>query len=140
MSDLTILRRLSASDVPLSPAVTVRPDDRAQRLLELSEEYAGMDFIVVDEQGNYAGMVTGGDLKAALVYREAIPLLQVNELQRTDLPTVSPDEHLDLVLDKFSRYDVQSLAMMADAESNLAVGLITRSQLMRRYQSALDED
>ena len=33
-------------------------------------------------------LVTDGDLKEALVYREAIPLLQVHELMRTDSPSI----------------------------------------------------
>ena len=83
-------------------------------------------------------MVTSDDLRAALVYREAIPLLQVTELQRSDLPTVSVDETLDIVLDKFSRSDVQSLVVLDDKEQ--IIGLITRSTLMKRYQAALDQD
>ena len=96
------------------------------------------EFVVTDEHDSYCGMVTTDDLRAALVYREAIPLLQVTELQRSDLPTVSEDETLDIVLDKFSRSDVQSLVVLDDKEQ--IVGLITRSTLMKRYQAALDQD
>ena len=73
LSDLTVLRRLSVSDVPLEPPVTVREDDSAHRLLEISEHTTVTDFIVVNEADEYRGLVTGEDLKAALVYREAIP-------------------------------------------------------------------
>lgn len=140
LSDLTILRRLSAADVPLEPPVTVSPHDSAQHLLDLMEQHAVADFVVVDEHSHYVGLVTGADLRAALIYREAIPLLQVNELQRSDLPTVALDETLDLVLDKFSRYDVQSLAVLDDSGSGRVRGLITRSRLMRQYQIALGRD
>ncbi|MCH8152919.1 MAG: chloride channel protein [Planctomycetes bacterium] len=140
MSDLTILRRLSVSDVPLDRPVMVHPDDSAQRLLELSEEFSAGDFVVVDEQDHYVGMVTGDDLRAALVYREAIPLLQVNELQRGDLPVVMPDDTLDVVLDKFSRHDVQSLAVLEESGRGRVLGLITRSHLMRKYQDELNRD
>ncbi|MHC4992169.1 MAG: chloride channel protein [Planctomycetota bacterium] len=139
MSDLTILRRLSVNDVRLSEAITVHRDESAQRLLELSEKQHVSDFVVVDDSGNYCGMVTGADLQAALVYREAIPLLQVSELVRSDLPTVTPDEPLDVVLDKFSRHDVQSLSVLEDDGQGAVLGLITRSRLMHRYQRALNE-
>ncbi|MCH8165657.1 MAG: chloride channel protein [Planctomycetes bacterium] len=140
MSDLTILRRLSVSDVPLDRPAMVHPDDSAQRLLELSEESSTGDFVVVDEQDHYVGMVTGDDLRAALVYREAIPLLQVNELQRGDLPVVTPDDTLDVVLDKFSRHDVHSLAVLDESGGGRVLGLITRSHLMRKYQDELNRD
>lgn len=140
MSDLTILRRLSAEDVRLEPPVLVHPSETGQRLLDLSEQRHASDFVVVDDHDHYVGMVTGADLRAALVYREAIPLLQVSELQRGDLPTVSPEETLDVVLDKFSRYDVHSLAVLDDSRDGAVVGMITRSRLMHRYQWALKED
>ncbi len=140
MSDLTILRRLSVSDVQLVPPVTVNTDESAQRLLDLSEQFAVSDFVVMDDRKHYVGLVTSADLKEALIFREAIPLLQVNELQRSDLPTVTPDETLDVVLDKFSRHDVQSLAVLDESGDGSVLGLITRSRLMHRYQGALSKD
>jgi CIC family chloride channel protein len=139
MSDLTILRRLTVADVPLLPPVSVHPEESAQRLLDLSEEHAVSDFIVVNGARHYVGMVTGGDLRTALLEREAIPLLLIAELQRTDLPTVTADETLDVVLDKFSRYEVHSLAVL-ERDNGVPTGLITRDRLMRTYQRALAEE
>ena len=140
LSDLTILRRLSVHDVPLVPAVLVHTNHSAQRLLELSEKHLVRGFVVVDDRDRYIGMVTGADLSAALVYREAIPLLQVHEMQRVDLPTVTMDESLDLVLDKFSKHDAHSLAVLDGNDGRKVRGLITRVRLMDRYQAALARD
>jgi len=137
MSDLTILRRLVVDDVPLVAPVFVHPEESAQRLLELSERTSATDFVVTDRADHYLGLVTDADLKEALVYREAIPLLQVNELQRSDLPTVTLEETLDIVLDKFARHDVHSLAVLDERGDGAVLGLITRSRLMHRYQIEL---
>ena len=137
MSDLTILRRLTVNDVPLVAPVFVHPEESAQRLLELSERTTVSDFVVTDRNDRYLGLVIDSDLKEALVYREAIPLLQVSELQRNDLPTVTADETLDVVLYKFSRYDVHSLAVLDEAGDKAVLGLITRSRLIQRYHAAL---
>jgi CIC family chloride channel protein len=137
MSDLTILRRLTVNDVTLIAPVFVHPNDSAQRLLELSERMPISDFVVTDKVDRYLGLVTGEDLKEALVYREAIPLLQVHELQRTDLPTVMPDETLDMVLHKFAEHDVSSLVVVDERQTDVVLGLITRARLMRRYEQAL---
>ena len=138
MRDLTLLRRMSVRDVPMMPPVIVRENESGQRLIELSERFSVKDFVVVDEEDGYLGLVTGSDLSQALVYREAIPLLQVGELERKDLPTVLPDDTLDVVLDKFSANDVQSLAVISSTRQVL--GLITRTRLMREYQRELDKD
>jgi CIC family chloride channel protein len=138
LSDLTVLRRLTPEDVLINQASIVKQTDSAQTLVDLMETTGTSDFVVVDEHDKYCGMVTASDLRAALVYREAIPLLQVSELQRSDLPTVSNDETLDVVLDKFSRSDVQSLVLVK-MHGEIS-GLITRANLMKRYQTALNQD
>ncbi len=138
LSDLTVLRRLTPEDVSIEPATIVKRSDSVQQLVDLMENAGTSDFVVVDDYEKYCGMVTSDDLRAALVYREAIPLLQVSELQRSDLPTITNEETLDLVLDKFSRSDVQSLVLLSTVGD--ISGLITRSCLMKRYQRALDED
>lgn len=140
MSDLTILRRLSVQDVPLEPAITVHMGNSVESLLDLSEMHHVGDFVVVDDDKRYVGMVTYSDLREALVYREAIPLLQVSELVRSDLPTVTLEETLDVIMDKFSRHDVHSFTVLNDHESRTIKGLISRSKLMRLYQDELNKD
>jgi CBS domain-containing protein len=95
------------------------------------------DFVVIDQNGTYLGMVTGADIRTALIDREAIPLLLVAELLRDSLPTLSPDETLDTVLDKFSRQDVASLCVV-EPQSGRPLGLVTRAEVMKRYQRALE--
>ncbi len=136
-SDMTLLRRLEVADVPLTPPVAVNPQDPAQRLIELAEDYAATDFVVCDDASRYVGMVCGEDLRTTLVQREAIPLMIVEELMRTNLPTCEAGETLDVVLDKFSQHDVASLAVL-DEEQRVR-GVISRSRLMRQYHKLLDQ-
>jgi len=136
-ADMTLLRRLRADEVPLTPAVILHPEEPASRLVELLDEYAASDFVVCDDNDHYAGMIVGQDLRTALLQREAIPLMICGELVRTNLPTVAPDETLDVVLDKFSQHDVASLAMV-DATMNVR-GLLSRSRMIRHYQRLLEQ-
>ena len=133
-ADMTLLRRLRVADVPLLPAPPLHPEEPAQRLIDLSSDYATTDFAVIDDEGGYLGMVVGEDVRQTLLQREAVPLLIVGELMRTNLPTVEAEETLDSVLDKFSRHDVSSLVVL---EKNHVAGTITRTRLMRRYQAML---
>ena len=138
--DLTILSRLTVQDLILDESPTISVRSSAAALVEQAEHGSAGDFVVIDESGEYCGMVTGSDLKAALMFREAIPLLQVSELQRTDLPFITPDETLDVVLEKFSRLDVDALPVLVDGDPHRVSGLVTRTKLMKRYQAALDHD
>lgn len=138
-ADLTLLRRLTARDITPVPHVAVQPDEPLAKLFDLADAYRIADFVVVTDQGEYLGLVTAQDLRTALIEREAIPYLLVEELLRSDLPTIQPDEGLDVVLEKFSKHDVASLALIdpESGEGRKVIGLITRDRLMRRYQEAL---
>ncbi len=137
--DVSLLRRISVRSVDRTPLPeAVFPSDPVSKLIALHATHSVPDFPVVDDQGRYVGMVTGRDLRSALIDREAIPLLLVAELLRSDLPVLESDEMLDTVLDKFAEHDVSSLCLLAAHDPEKPAGLITRSDVMRRYQQALD--
>ncbi len=138
MADLTILKRITADQVTASPAVYVRPDEPLQKLLELATENEVGDFVVVDEDEQYRGLVVAEDIRTALLQPEAVPLLVVGELIRTNIPVVRPTDTLDVVLDAFAHSDVNSLPLSTDADTSHAELLITLQNVMSRYQEELD--
>jgi CIC family chloride channel protein len=137
-ADLTILRRITVEDVERQQAQRVHPEDPLQRLIDLAGETGAVDFVVVDEEGAYQGMVAGQDLRTALLQPEAVSLLVVGELVRPGVPTVATSETLELVLDKFAHSDITSLPVAGPADSTRIDALITRQAVMRRYQEELD--
>ena len=137
LADMTLLRRMTVADVPVSQVVSVADSDPAQRLIDLAAQHAVNDFVVTDEKNRCKGMVVGDDVRTTLVQREAVPLMIVAELMRTDLPTVRPGDTLDIVLDMFAKHEVSSLPIV-DAQERVT-GMITRSRLMREYQQQLHQ-
>ena len=142
--DLTLLRQLRVSDVepaPL-PEEPVYASDPLAKLIALHASHNVPDFVVVDDAGGYLGMVTGADMRAALIDREAVPLLLVAEVMRTDLPTVRSHDTLDRVMDKFARHDVAGLCLVGEPTeanpSGTPRALVTRAKVMHRYQRALE--
>ncbi len=94
---------------------------------------------MVDEHGRYVGMVTGLDVRTALIDREAIPLLLVAELMRDDVPPLLPDETLEAALDRFAACDAASLVVVNDNDERRPLALVTRADVMQRYRDALEE-
>lgn len=138
--DFTVMRRVHLSSIKLAalPPEPIYPSDPLSKVIDLLTVHRAPDFPVVDPAGKHLGMLTGEDVRAALVDREAIPLLLVAELLRTDLPTVTVDESLDTVIDKFAQHDVACLCVI-DPVTGSPKGLITRASVMKRYQIALSE-
>jgi len=139
-TDLTVLTRLTVQDLILDPARLVKRALPLSDLLRASADDGVSDFVVVDADDQYAGMVTLDDLQSALLHREAIPLLQVSEVCRTDIPIVLPEDTLDAVLEKFANADTDALPVLSSKSDDTVTGLVTRARLMRRYQAALDRD
>jgi predicted transcriptional regulator len=137
--DLTVLRKVQVTSVHLTPLPDepVYASDPLSKLVTLHANHRVPDFAVVDSSGRYLGMVTGADMRTALIDREAIPLLLVAELVREDIPTLELSETLDTVMDKFAQADVSSLCLVNAAGDPM--GLITRADVMKRYYQALDE-
>ncbi|MEM1444826.1 MAG: chloride channel protein [Planctomycetota bacterium] len=135
-ADLTLLRRMTVREVPLAPAVLVEPDEPATRLLELARDFAATDYVVCTDDETYTGLVVGDDVRKTLAHQGAAALMIVSELMRTNLATVTLDETLDGVMDKFARHEVASLAVVDGSQR--VKGVITRPRLMREYQRALE--
>lgn len=139
--DLSVLRRITVASCELAPLPPepIYASDPISKLITLHAHRHVPDFVVVEEKtGHYIGMVTSEDLRAVLLDREAIPLLLVAEIMRTDLPVVSRDETLDTVLDKFTTHEVSSLAVVSPIDKELPMAVLTRSSLMKRYREALE--
>lgn len=139
--DLSLLRHVPVSSVDYAPLPPepVYASDPLSKLITLHAHHNVPDFPVVDAEGRYMGMVTGTDMRTALIDREAIPLLLVAELMRNDLPVIRPDEHLDTVMEKFTRDDVASLVLVDGFEGAKPIALVTRVKVMARYNAVLDE-
>lgn len=140
--DLSVLRHVHVSSVTSTPLPRepVYASDPLSKLITLHAYHNVPDFPVVDAEGRYIGTVTGADMRTALIDREAIPLLLVAELMRTDLPTIRADETLDAALEKFASHDVSSLCLVDAFEGRKPIALITRAKVMARYHAALDEE
>ncbi|MBX3354822.1 MAG: chloride channel protein [Phycisphaeraceae bacterium] len=135
--DAALLRQLSVSDLRLEPASLVHPQDDGRRLLELAEQHHADEMVMIDDEGCYLGMITAGDLRAAIVFREALPLVHADEMARRDISPLAPDLSLDQALDRFSRHDVQSLPVV-DPQTKQVLGMAGRARMMRRYQDELE--
>jgi CIC family chloride channel protein len=137
-AELRILKQIVVRDIARAEAVIVRPDDPADELVRLGRERAVADFVVADDEGRYVGMVTGEDLRIALLESEAVPLLLVSELLRDDLPVVGLDETLDTVLEKFAGHHSACLPVVGGDRSGRVEGLLSRAAVMNRYHQALE--
>ncbi len=139
--DQMVMRKIAVMSCRITPLPPepVYMSDPLSKLISLHAYHSVPDFVVVDADDRYMGMVTGADMRAALIDSEAIPLLLVAELVRTDLPTIAPGETLDTVMEKLAQHDISSLPVMNDRDTTKPVGLLTRADVLARYHAVIEE-
>lgn len=136
--DQALLRRVLVRDVGLRPAVKVGETDSAESIVTRGEAAGATDFTVIDADGRYRGMICGDDLNAALVWREAMPLLQATELAHTDWTPLRPDQSLHEAMGRFNALGAPALAVV-DGRTGEILGTLTRAQVISAYQRAIEE-
>lgn len=135
---VAILRRAKVDAIPLETPYFVTETDSSARILDLAGETHADDFVVLDGEGRYRGVVYSETLREVLLARETVPMLIVGDLMRADLPTLAPDETLEAVLDKFAESKARSLPMLDGA--GRVSGLMTRGKLMMHYHRIMAQD
>jgi CBS domain-containing protein len=121
----------------MEPAVVVRAGDAFQSIVDRLATQGTGDFVVVDNLGNYVGMVVADDITFAPMEREAIPLLTCADVVRNGLPVLNTTDDLGMALEIFAHHDVARLAVVVASHPSRVVGVVSRGSLMRRYQQEL---
>ena len=133
-SDLQLLRRLSVEEIALEPAINVHPTDTLHSVFQQIEDNGAADFVVLDEQGNYAGMLVAEDALSALRHQEAAPLLIVADLLRAGVPLLRNTDDLATAFDRFAAFDIEHLPVTTEHAQKHVIGVLSRKSLIRRYR------
>lgn len=134
---MAMLRRFTVRDIMEPGVVIVQATMPLQEIILKTADENVSDFIVVDAQGRYQGLLCEKDTRNTLVHPEAIPLIIGEELARYDVPVVSTDDTLDKIFELFSHLEVNSLPVAEGSDPNAFVGMVTRAALLRRYMDEM---
>jgi CIC family chloride channel protein len=128
------LQRVTVEQVDLEPAVLFDVRDPLQRVIDTALNAGGLGDVVATDAGQYAGLLTAGDVQTALWQREAVPLLTVADLVRGDVPIIRTTDDLASVLQALSLHDLTRLPVCVPNSPATVIGLISRAGILRRYQ------
>lgn len=136
-TDLLLLRRMSLQQVGLEPANLVAVDASVERLLAAVTDGTSGNFVAIHPDGSYAGIVSDGNLRAALLERQASSFLLVQDVMRADILPVLTNDDLASVMDRFSSSNLDCLPVAVNRTSRKIVGVISRAALMKAYRGAV---
>jgi CIC family chloride channel protein len=133
--DVDVLKSISARDVMRRDFETVYSGTLFRDLMDFVQKARQNSFPVVDDDKRLVGVISMQNLRQWINERSFSNLVIAEELAKKDIVTVSEDETLYTVWDKFERLDVESLPVVrADAPRRLA-GLLFRKDAYAAYTS-----
>ncbi len=136
---VSALRRIGIDQLVLKPAVVARAGEPLSEILARMQSISSGDFVVLDDQSRYLGVLTSLDLRTVILAPESAHLLLVGEVVRSDVPPLTMGDTLETAWDLFSRYDAStSLRVLGNTGPKPGIeGVISRAEVMRRYHDEL---
>ncbi len=133
--DVDVMKSINARDVMRRDFETVKGNMLFQDLIQFVQEARQNSFPVVDDDGRFVGVISMQNLRRWMNERSFSTIVVAEELCKRDIVTVSEDETLYTVWNKFERLDVESLPVVSRVEPSRLVGLLFRKDAYAAYTS-----
>lgn len=132
-----VLRELRVSDVMSREVHTVGEEESLGRMLDGIGADPFSHLYVVRDGGHFVGVIELRRLRDALVRSDVLgDLLLAGELALEDLPTVGPNESLDVVSAVFADGDLEELPVVDPSDGRL-LGAISGHRVLDAYNREL---
>jgi CBS domain-containing protein len=119
------VRHIMRSNIKVVPTSA-----RFDEVLHFVEGSRYNHFPVVDDAGQYVGMIHFGDLRHIMYDPILRDLVTAHDLCRPDTPLATPELPLDELFELFHSADVGCLAVVDDEENLAVVGIVEQRDLL----------
>ena len=111
----------------------VHPGDSLAAVLDRLDESLYPVLPVVDAENRLLGVVDLEEAHQAAHAGDLGPLLVAEDLMRSDVRPLTPDDTLDRALELFVENDVLALPIVADLQQRAVIGMIRRQEIAGAY-------
>ena len=133
--DVDVLKSINARDVMQREFETVSSGMLFRDLMEFVQTARQNSFPVVGGDNRLVGVISMQNLRRWINERSFSNVVVAEELAQRDIVTVSEDETLYTVWDKFERLDVESLPVVRMDDPGRLAGLLFRKDAYAAYAS-----
>ncbi len=136
--DVNVMRTLRVQDAMTKNVDAVPEDAVVGDVIKLMQKTRHTGFPVLSEKKELIGIITLEDIRDIKPAEKRLSV-PVREVMTKELITVHPDETLADVFRKFSYEGIGRLPVVSKNSHRRLLGLITRSDIIRAYNRALEE-
>lgn len=136
-ADMSALTRITVGQVYDRKPDLVTEEMTLNQILNVLQSSRYSDLPVTDSQGRFLGMISFQDLRTILLESGLADLILARDVLREDVLTVSPTDTLLDALNRFGLHDLDHLPVVDPENRSRLLGLLTRSDVMARYNKEL---
>jgi CIC family chloride channel protein len=116
------------SELPL-----LRPADALTVVLERLSGTSYQALPVTDDRGDYLGMVSLEEVHLASQSPHLTPLVLAEDLMRTDVTPLKPEDRLDRAMELFAESDLLALPVVDGEPGRQVLGIVKRTDVLTTY-------
>jgi CIC family chloride channel protein len=132
--EVNVLRSLRVGDVMHETGAVIRPDTPLAEIIDRVTTETPDYLYVVDEEGMLRGVIGSTEMRSALLEASTLrDLVVAADLAREDVPVVTPDQDLDMVMRIFGGKNREELPVVSSVSGRRFVGVVTRGDLLEAY-------
>jgi CIC family chloride channel protein len=132
--DSNILRQLNLEQLIETEFVPVLVTDNFSTLIEAFTKSKRNFFPVVDNEGNFIGIIQLESFKEFMFRPEMYDEIKIEDLTITDVTTINLTEKMETAIEKFEKTTLWNLPVL---DGTKYVGFISRSNILSYYRRIL---
>jgi CIC family chloride channel protein len=132
--DTNVLSTLETSTIIQTDFLTVTPNENLERLVDLISHSNQVIFAVVDTEQILLGIVHFNDIREIIFNNYRVKYTLVKEIMLKPVETISPDDSMEMVMNKFEKSKKAFLPVLKDGKYH---GFISKSVALEAYRTKL---
>jgi len=135
--EVNILRSIQVREVMSKEMTLIQEDMPFDEIVRVATRSHTLYFPVVNHKGKMTGILSFQDIKESLFEDELKKFIVAKDISYTNVITVTPDENLDSVMEKFGRIDIEVLPVVDRSDPQKIIGMVTRGDVVRTYNQSI---
>lgn len=137
--ETNVMESIFVKDVYRSDFDSISAADNFSHVVNKIIHGKGVDFPVVDPQGNITGIISLNDIRDYLFEKEELQnILIAGDIANTTFDVLTPDDNCKTALDKLRNYNYEGLPVVEGNGSSKVIGIIWRKDILDAYNKVID--
>ena len=137
--ETNVMETIFVKDVYRSEFDAIEASDNFSHVVNKMIHGRGVDFPVLDDDGNVTGIITLNDIRDYLFEKESLQnILIAGDIACTDFDSLSPEDNCQTALDKLRQYNYEGLPVVESNGNKRIVGMIWRKDILDAYNKEID--